>query len=597
MSHLSLVLGGLLLAASSATAAEPPRLKDLTPDVRTRIDRLAAQHPLDTLQQAKRNVAGNVSLWALSHLALAPEDEREHAEAVHKHILGHEKTVATPPAAQRVFRKLLDNLPPHLKPDAFEYTLTVLDQTEADAFTIGGGYVYISRSLLDALTADPEHGETALAFVLGHQLGHIGLLHCRHGWQVFELQQEIQKGIDIHIAREHLREVLHTGVESAGDHVNFLYTRRQVYEADLFAWQLCRNTGLPLDHALDGLRWLVLVEQPRIRTDGAYHRDGEETGGEGAPALLRLKRLFMERDGQVDDPHDTYGLLLWDARSDSFQRCGPQSVGAGEKPIVFVHGFHGSTRTFRDYLHTFARQPELRERKLLVFRYPNNASLCLCGQFLHNEMRRAVAAPEKAVFVCHSAGGLVFRWYAEARKNPFDRAILLSTPNEGSSLTSLKYLADLGAFIDELKMNGPGAIARMIPEGEGQIIYDVHADSLFLRYLGHNAELAKRYHVFSGDFLRPLQVAALGTGIVAAKRVLKNRVLPHIESPVLRRQSMRRIDRWHLPREVSHGDLVVSVQSALLKDAGRSTRTPLNHEEFKTDEQEIRDVMESIQGR
>jgi hypothetical protein len=92
-------------------------------------------------------------------------------------------------------------------------------------------------------------------------------------------------------------------------------------------------------------------------------------------------------------------------------------------------------------------------------------------------------------------------------------------------------------------------------------------------------------------------VAALGTGIAAAKLVMKNRVLPNIESPVLRRQSMRRIDRWHLPREISHGDLVVSVQSALLKDAGRSTRTNLNHDEFKTDEQVIRDVMESIQGR
>jgi pimeloyl-ACP methyl ester carboxylesterase len=593
-SRLLLALWGLSFAVSAGTGAAPPSLKDLTPAVRTRIDRLAARHPVDTLRQEKRNVAGNVSLWALSHLALAPEDEREHAEAVHKQILRHEKTAATPPAAQRVFRKLLDNLPAHLKPDAFEYTLTVLDQTEANTFTIGGGFVYISLSLLDALLADQERGETALAFVLGHQLGHVGLLHCRQGWQVFELQEEIQKGIDMHIAREQLREVLHTGVESAGDRITFLYTRRQVYEADLFAWQLCRNVGLSLDPALDGLRLLALVEQPRIRTDEAYRPDGEETGGEGPPALLRLKRLFMERDGQVDDPHDTYGLLVWDAQTDSFQRCGRQSIGAGEKPIVFVHGFHGSTRTFREYLQIFVQQPELRPRKLLVFRYPNNASLSRCGQFLHNEMRRAVAAPEKAVFVCHSAGGLVFRWYAEVRKNLFDRAILLSTPNEGSSLTSLKYLADLGAIVDELKMNGPGALARMIPEGEGQIIYDVHGDSLFLRYLGHNAELAKRYHVFSGDFLRPLQVAALGTGIAAAKRVLKNRVLPHIESAVLRRQSLRWIDRWHLPREISHGDLVVSVQSALLKDAGRSTRTHLNHEEFKTDEQVIREVMESI---
>jgi len=220
--------------------------------------------------------------------------------------------------------------------------------------------------------------------------------------------------------------------------------------------------------------------------------------------------------------------------------------------------------------------------------------LSRCGQFLCNEMRRVVAAPEKAVFVCHSAGGLVFRWYAEERKQPFERAVLLTTPNEGTSITALKYLADLSAFADELKMNGPGALARMIPEGDGEIIYDVQADSLFLRRLGHNADLAKRYHVFSGEFLTRVQVLALGTGIVAAKHLMMNRVLPRLDAPVLRRQAMNRIDQWHMPPEISHGDLIVSVRSALLRDAGRATRTSLSHEAFKTDELVIRDVMASI---
>ena len=72
------------------------------------------------------------------------------------------------------------------------------------------------------------------------------------------------------------------------------------------------------------------------------------------------------------------------------------------------------------------------------------------------------------------------------------------------------------------------------------------------------------------------------------------RVLPRIDAPVLRRQAMTRIERWRLPREISHGDLVVSVRSALLKDAGRTTRTALNHDAFRTDEAVIREVMESI---
>jgi pimeloyl-ACP methyl ester carboxylesterase len=369
-----------------------------------------------------------------------------------------------------------------------------------------------------------------------------------------------------------------------------------MYEADLFAWQLCRNSGITLDAALDALRWLAVVQHPRLLTEEAY-RPGDAPEAEEPPALLRLRRLFMERDGLVDDEKGTYGLFLWDARSDAFQRCGDQSIVAADRPIVFVHGFRGSMHTFRDYLRSFSEDKDLSKRKLLVFRYPNNASLSRCGQFLCNEMRRAVATPEKAVFICHSAGGLVFRWYAEERNQPFERAVLLSTPNEGTSITALKYLADLTAFADELKMNGPGALARMIPEGDGEIINDVHADSLFLRRLGHNADLAKRYHVFSGEFLARGQVLALGVGIAAAKRVMKNRVLPRLDAPVLRRQAINRVDQWHLPPEISHGDLVISVRSALLRDAGRATRTALSHEAFKTDEGVIRDVMDSIQGR
>jgi pimeloyl-ACP methyl ester carboxylesterase len=334
-----------------------------------------------------------------------------------------------------------------------------------------------------------------------------------------------------------------------------------------------------------------------LLSDSNYRAEDEDTTRPTPSALLRLRRLFMERDGLVDDKEDKYGLLLWDPRSDTLERCGRQAITAEDRPIVFTHGFRGSTRTFRDYVHAFAEDRELGRRKLLVFRYPNNSSLERCGQFLVNEMRRAVVAPEKAFFVCHSAGGLVFRWYAETRKQPFDRAVLLSTPNEGTSLTSLKYLADLSAFFDELKMNGPGALERMLPEGEGQIIYDVHANSLFLRYLGHNAELAKRYHVFSGEFLRPVQVIALRAGIAGAKRIMEHRLLPRIESPVVRRQALRRVERWHLPVEISRGDLIVSVQSALLKDAGHTTRTDLNHEEFKSDEQVIHDVMDAIRGK
>lgn len=591
-----LVLWASLLPFAVSRAAAPPALKELTPEIRSRIDRAAEKYPLDALQQQRRNAAGDLSLWALGHLALSAEDEQEHAQAVRKQILEHERQVETPAAARRILEKLLDKLPQYLKPEAFKYELIVLDQKDPNVFTLGGGSIYLTRPLLDAVLSDKDRGETALAFMLAHQLGHVGLQHTRHGWQSYELEQELQKGIELHVARPDLRDVLHTAVERSGDRMKFLYSRRQMYEADIFAWQLCRNAGLPLDRALDAVRWLAVVDQPRLLT-GEPAASAAAPPSDTPPALLRLHRLFMQRDGQVDDREDKYGLLIWNPQTDTLDRCGDKSNTAEDRPIVFVHGFRGTTRTFAAYLKAFAEDRELSRRKLLIFRYPNNSSLERCGHFLANEMRRVVAAPEKAFFVCHSAGGLVFRWYAEVRKQPFDRAILLSAPNEGTSVTSLKYLADASAFLGELRENGPGALARMLPEGQGQVVYDVHENSLFLRYLGHNADLAKRYHVFSGECLRPVQVIALEAGMAAGKRVLTNRLVPRIESAVLRRQVARRIERLHVPPEISRGDLVVAAESALLKDAGQATRTALNHEQFTRDEKVIEDVMDSIKRK
>ncbi len=595
--HGFLLLLAWCVVFSPTSAAALPDLKKWTPEGRARIDRSAERYPLDSPKQQTRNAAGNLPLWALSHLALSAEDEAEHAQAARKQILEKERKVETPAAARRALDHLVKHLPRSLKSEAFEYRIIVIDKPDAVVFTLGGGIIYLSNPLLDALLSDKERGETALAFVLAHQLGHMALQHTRRGWQVQELEQELQKGIELHVARPALRDALHTGVRAAGERTRFLYSRQQIYEADAFARQLCRNADLSADAALDALRWLAVVDEPPLLDDDKYAPKADDPQRETPPALLRLRRLFAERDGLVDDKTDKYGLFIWNKIGDTFERCGKQSLAVEDKTIVFVHGFRGDMRTFRAYLKAFADDKVLSQYKLLVFRYPNNAGLERSGQFLVREMRRAVVAPAKTFFVCHSAGGLVFRWYAEIRKQPFDRAVLLSTPNQGTNMTALRYLTDIGAFFDEWKNNGPGALARMLPEGEGQLVLDVSRDSLFLQYLGHNADLAKRYHVFSGECLRPAALFALEAGLIATKRVLLNRLMPRMKSMVLRRQIQRRIEKLRIPAEIARGDLVVSANSALLNDAGRSTRTALNHEQFETDESVIEEIADSIKRK
>lgn len=54
-----------------------------------------------------------------------------------------------------------------------DYTLTVLDSPEYNAFALPGGYVFITRGLLKAIGSD----EAKLAAVLGHEMAHVEKKH------------------------------------------------------------------------------------------------------------------------------------------------------------------------------------------------------------------------------------------------------------------------------------------------------------------------------------------------------------------------------------------------------------------------------------
>ena len=54
-----------------------------------------------------------------------------------------------------------------------QYTFTVLDSDEVNAFALPGGYVYITRGIMAYLNSEAE-----LAAVLGHEIGHVTARHA-----------------------------------------------------------------------------------------------------------------------------------------------------------------------------------------------------------------------------------------------------------------------------------------------------------------------------------------------------------------------------------------------------------------------------------
>ena len=147
------------------------------------------------------DLGGDLSERILRSMALTAAEEATAAEAAHAALLPQYRgrLLPTPRAARKVFDVLVAALPPPLKPPPFRFVLTVLDGAEINAFTVGGGHVYLSRGLLAALTPETEAGRAVLAFVLAHELGHGALGHCRRGYELREVERDLQRDVTLRV--------------------------------------------------------------------------------------------------------------------------------------------------------------------------------------------------------------------------------------------------------------------------------------------------------------------------------------------------------------------------------------------------------------
>jgi hypothetical protein len=561
----------------------------LTAPLRRHIDRAALSTSLERTPERGLDLGGDLSERILRSMPMTAAEESAAATTAHHALLAQHKghLLPTPPAAQKLFDLLVATLPASARAEPFHFTLTILDVPEINAFTCGGGRVYLTRSLLAALAPETEAGRAALALVLAQELGHVALGHCRRGYELRQLEQDLKSDLKRRIKIERLRSLLETSLAPAGRMVVFLYTRQQQHRADLFGLHLCRNAGLDLDRCLGGLRWLAAAQHPGLLA-------GKPVGPSAPSPLLayylsthpdslrRLKWLLLEQSGIVEEKEQ--GLFQYDPRTGRFRRCVAGAVRRGQACVIFVHGLHGNEDSFHDFLDFLARHPRGKGLSLLIFRYPNDGSLARAGRFLRNEMTRVVRSPERASFVCHSAGGLVVRFYAEKLHGGFCRASFLGTPHGGSRMTWVKTMADAAAFADGGWKRGLSqAISATVAEGKGDITPDVEPDSLFLRYLGRDARLARRYQVVYGRYLRPGQAVGLWASFLAGKVALEKAIRDRPAPAWLKERGLRMVRQIRLTDEVLNGDLVVAASSARLESAGKETRVACHHQALKTD--------------
>jgi len=105
-------------------------------------------------------------------LALSVEEEKRIGGQLHDLIRKQHKVLRSDGQATRLNRLAKPSLQSCKRPGV-DYTFTVLDSPEINAFSHVGGYVYVNKGLLEFVGGDGE-----LEFVLGHEIAHVELKHC-----------------------------------------------------------------------------------------------------------------------------------------------------------------------------------------------------------------------------------------------------------------------------------------------------------------------------------------------------------------------------------------------------------------------------------
>jgi beta-barrel assembly-enhancing protease len=113
------------------------------------------------------------------------------------------------------------------------FQVRCLNSPEPNAFALPGGFLFVSRSLLDLC----EFDEDEIAFVLAHEMGHVVRSHSFNRLLTSEVAKVLSRGGPVKGALKPIVGRLVNQLVTQG------YSRRQEFEADHFAARLTRAAG------------------------------------------------------------------------------------------------------------------------------------------------------------------------------------------------------------------------------------------------------------------------------------------------------------------------------------------------------------------
>lgn len=182
----------------------------------------------------------------------------------HADLLKQFNGVADNKKADAMVQRIAARLAPHAERKDVQWTFTVLNDDLVNAFAVPGGYIYITRGLLNL-----AQNEAQVAAVLGHEMGHINARHSA---------QQMSQGMIANLGLSALGIALGSDVANQAGSIGadlFIksYSRAHEMEADALAIRYLSAAGYDPYANADFLYMLELHSQLQARMAGSEAGD------------------------------------------------------------------------------------------------------------------------------------------------------------------------------------------------------------------------------------------------------------------------------------------------------------------------------------
>lgn len=155
--------------------------------------------------------------------------------------------------AQNVFTRIVKTV----DRQDIKYSIKVLDTKMVNAFACPGGYLFVTKGMLDFTKNDDE-----LACIIGHEFGHVVARHS-----VKALQRQIGYGILVNILANSKNKKQLASVAAVGANLVLLgYSRKNEHQSDYLGMRYAKRAGYNPAGAITFFKKLQTLQKTKLNS-------------------------------------------------------------------------------------------------------------------------------------------------------------------------------------------------------------------------------------------------------------------------------------------------------------------------------------------